>query len=91
MLGPWRPAPGIAAWSSGNGQTEVDTGTHLIVATEVTNQGCDHDQLSPMAATRKALRRDELHAIADKGHFSGSQVRACHRAGITATVPRPET
>ena len=75
-----------------NVQTAVDTETHLIVAHDVTNQGFDHDQLSPMAAAaREALRRDDLHAIADKGYFSGSQILACHQAGITTTVPRPET
>ncbi|WP_414898533.1 IS1182 family transposase [Rhodovulum sp. YEN HP10] len=75
-----------------NVQTAVDTGTHLIVAHDVTNQGFDRDQLSPMAAAaREVLQRDDLHAIADKGYFSGSQILACHQAGITTTVPRPET
>ena len=36
-----------------NVQTAVDTETHLIVAHEVTNQGFDRDQLSPMAAAAK--------------------------------------
>ena len=75
-----------------NVQTTVDTETHLIVARDVTNQGFDRDQLSLMAAAAKtALERDDLHAIADKGYFSGSQILACHQAGITTTVPRPET
>ncbi len=43
------------------------------------------------AVARKVLRRDDLHAIADKGYFSGSQILACHQAGITTTVPHPET
>lgn len=75
-----------------NAQAAVDTETHLIVSHDVTNQGFDRDQLSPMAtAAKRALGRDDLHAIADKGYFSGSEILACHRAGITATVPRPET
>ncbi|MCE8421650.1 IS5/IS1182 family transposase, partial [Rhodovulum sulfidophilum] len=75
-----------------NVQTAVDTETHLIVAHEVTNQGFDRDRLSPMAAAaREALQCDDLHAIADKGYFSGSQILACHQAGITTTMPRPET
>lgn len=62
------------------------------MAHEVTNQGFARDQLSPMAAAaRKALRREDLHAIADKGYFSGSQILASHQAGITTTVPPPET
>ncbi|NDK36426.1 transposase [Rhodovulum sulfidophilum] len=40
-----------------NVQTAVDTETHLIVAHDVTNQGFDRDQLSPMAAAaREALQ-----------------------------------
>ena len=73
-----------------NVQSAVDTDTHLIVAHEVTNQGFDRDQLSPMAvAAKEALRRDELHAIADKGYFSGPEILACHEAGIITTVQRP--
>jgi transposase len=75
-----------------NVQSAVDTGTHLIVAHAVTNQGFDRAQLAPMAkAAQKALGREDLHAIADKGYFSGAQIFACHEAGISATVPRPET
>jgi transposase len=75
-----------------NGQTAVDAETHLIVAHEVTNQGHDRDQLSPMAiAAKDALARDDLHVLADKGYFSGREILACHEADITVTVPRPET
>ena len=75
-----------------NVQSAVDTETHLIVAHEVTNQGFDRAQLSPMAAAAKAvLGRETLHAIADKGYFSGAEVLACDKVGITVTVPRPET
>lgn len=49
-------------------QSAVDTETHLVVAHEVTNQGFDREQLSPMAiAAKAALGRDDLHAIAGKG------------------------
>lgn len=75
-----------------NVQSVVDAGTHLFVAHEVTNQGHDRDQLSPMASAAKtALRRDDLHILADKGYFSGGEILACHEQGITATVPRPDT
>lgn len=75
-----------------NVQSAVDTETHLIVAHEVTNQGFDREQLSPMAtAAKEALGREDLHAIADKGYFSGPEILACHEAGITTTVPRPAT
>jgi hypothetical protein len=69
-----------------NVQSAVDAETHLTVAHEVTNQGFDREQLSPMAISAKAaLDRDDLHAIADKGYFSGPEILACHEAGITAT------
>ncbi|SOC21032.1 hypothetical protein SAMN05877831_1215 [Rhodobacter maris] len=42
-------------------------------------------------AARNALHREDLHAIADKGYFSGPEILACHKAGITTTVPRPAT
>ena len=75
-----------------NFQCAVNTVTHLIVAHEVTNQGFYRDQLSPMAHDAKeALGRDELHALADKGYFSGPEILACHEANITTTVPRPAT
>jgi hypothetical protein len=75
-----------------NAQVAVDTETHLIVSQDVTNQGFDRGQLAPMAtAAKMALGRDDLHAIADKGHFSGTVILACHQAGITITVPRSET
>ncbi|MDP0930072.1 IS1182 family transposase [Paracoccus onubensis] len=75
-----------------NAQCAVDTETHIIVTHDVTNKGFDRDQLSPMAiAAKEALGRDDLHALADKGYFSGAEIVACHDAGITATLPRPET
>ncbi len=56
-----------------NVQTAVDTEAHLILAHDVTNQGVDRDQLSPMAAAAKeAIQHNHLHAIADNGYFRGS-------------------
>jgi transposase len=75
-----------------NAQSVVDTETHIIVTHDVTNQGFDRGQLSPMAtAAKEALVRNDLHAVADKGYFSGTEILACHEVGITTTVPRPET
>jgi hypothetical protein len=48
--------------------------------------------LTKMAKQAKAaLQREELHIIADRGYFSGVEILACHKAGITATVPRSDT
>ena len=75
-----------------NAQVAVDTETHLIVTHDVTNHGFDRHQLGPVATSAKtALGRDDLHVIADKGYFSGTEILACHQAGIITTVPRPET
>ena len=75
-----------------NVQSVVDAETHLIVTHEVTNQGHDRDLLTKMATQAKAvLQREHLHILADKGYFSAREILACHRAGITATVPRPDT
>ena len=75
-----------------NVQSVVDVETHIIVTHDVTNKGFDRDQLSPMAiAAKEALGREDLHALADKGYFSGVEIAACDKAGITVTMPRPET
>lgn len=74
-----------------NVQTAVDTESNIIFTHEVTNKGFDRDQLSPMAIAAQLLHREDLHAIADKGYFSGPEILACHEAGIMAIVPRPAT
>ncbi len=75
-----------------NAQAAVETETHLIVAHDVINEGHDRGQLAPMALEAKAaLGRDEMSVVADKGYFSGREILACQEAGITTTMPRPET
>ena len=84
--------------SRGNGivgynvQTAVDAKHHLIVVHEVTNEGNDRSQLSPMAKqAREAAGTEELTVIADAGYFKSEELLSCHEAGITANVPRPQT
>ena len=75
-----------------NVQTAVDTKHHLIVEHEVTNIGGDHGQLSKMALSAKnAMGKPKLKVLADRGYFSGPDIRACEMAGITAYVPKPLT
>lgn len=75
-----------------NVQAAVDTEHHLVVAHAVTNVGHDRTQLAPMSRrTRAALERDDLSVLADRGYFSGEEILACERAGITVTLPRPLT
>ena len=75
-----------------NVQVAVDTEHHLIVTHEVTNSGSDRAQLANMGKQAKAvLRTETLEAVADRGYFSGEEILACDRAGITVTLPKPMT
>jgi len=75
-----------------NVQTAVDAKHHLIVAHEVTNEGHDRRQLAPMAAAaRAAMGKEKLLAVADRGYYSGPQIKTCHDAGIEAILPKPTT
>jgi transposase len=75
-----------------NVQVAVDTEHHLIVTHEVTNVGSDRAQLARIAQEAKAtLQTDTLEAVADRGYFSGEEIVACDRAGITVTLPKPMT
>ena len=75
-----------------NVQVAVDTEHHLIVTHEVTNSGSDRAQLANMARQAKAvLKTETLEAVADRGYFSSPEILACHEAGITVTLPKPQT
>ncbi len=75
-----------------NVQAAVDTKHHLIVAHEVTNVGTDRSQLSAMAKqTKAALETEALDVVTDRGTFSGKEILACEKAGITVTLPKPLT
>ena len=73
-----------------NVQAAVDAKHHLIVAHEVTNDGNDRSQLSPMAlAAREAMGKIKLQADADRGYYNGPEIKACEEAGIAASCPSP--
>lgn len=75
-----------------NVQAAVDAEHHLIVAHEVTNIGNDRGQLAKMArAASQELDTAELQAFADRGYFSGVELKACEDAGITTFVHKPMT
>jgi transposase len=58
-----------------NVQVAVDTTHHLIITHEVTNDGTDRSQLSPVANQAKAtLEVENLDAVADRGYFSSEQI-----------------
>ena len=75
-----------------NVQAAVDTENHLIVAHEVTNVGTDRRQLSNMAEqARTEMGVETLDAVADRGYYEGDEIKACEDAGITVTLPKPQT
>jgi hypothetical protein len=75
-----------------NVQVAVDTKNHLIVAHEVTNVGTDRHQLSNMAEqARTEMGVETLDAVADRGYYEGKEIKACEDAGITVTLPKPQT
>jgi len=81
--------PGGAGY---NVQVAVDTEHHLIVTHEVTNSGSDRAQLANMAKQAKAvLETKKLESVANRGYFSSLEILACHEAGITVTLPKPQT
>lgn len=75
-----------------NVQSAVDTEIHLIVAHEVTTSGSDRSQLAPMSKlTQQVLGVDKLDVVADRGYFSSEQIMECVKAGVSVTLPRPQT
>lgn len=75
-----------------NVQIAVDAKHHLIVTNDVTNQGHDRQQPSPVTEqARQATGHEKLTAIADRGYFNGEQIRECEQKGIAPVVPKPLT
>ena len=70
----------------------VDAKHHLIVEHEVTNVGNDHGQLSKMALSAKTVMgKTRPEVLADRGYFSGPEIRACDLNNTSAYVPKPLT
>ena len=75
-----------------NVQAAVDAKHHLIVSHEVTNIGSDRSQLSKIAmAARDAMGKDKLQALAGRGYFNGTELKACEDERIATYVPKPMT
>jgi transposase len=75
-----------------NVQAAVDSRHHLVVAHEVVTSGSDRGQLSNMAfKAREATGDASLEAIADRGYFKSTEMRACELEGISTYVPKPMT
>jgi hypothetical protein len=49
----------------------------------------DRAQLANMASQAKAvLGRDELEVVADRGYYSGREIRTCEQANLVIFWPR---
>ena len=72
-----------------NAQAAVDTGSMLIVATDLTHAGNDKEQVVPMLAKLQAnpegLNKPEA-LLADTGYYSEANVEACRAAGIEPLI-----
>jgi hypothetical protein len=74
-----------------NVQTVTDEKYGLVVEYEVTNRGCDQNELSGMCEkAAEVLGRTEFMALADTGFCSGADLKACDELGVTCLVPKPE-
>ena len=75
-----------------NVQTAVDTKNHMVVAHEVLNEGHDRNALADIAEqARRAMGKERLTVLADRGYFNGEQIRACELDGNVPLVPKPLT
>jgi transposase len=75
-----------------NVQLAADTKHHLIVANDVINIGSDRSELWSIATqAREAVGKEKLEVLADRGYYTGPEIRACELAGIKTYVPKPMT
>jgi transposase len=72
-----------------NVQTAVDSKHKLIVHHEVTNAHTDEGYLVPMATTAKlVLGVETLEVVADKGYYSGEEIKRCEEQSIVTYIPK---
>lgn len=77
---------GLHAAPGYNLQTAVDTGSHLIVAHQVTNEANDERQLAPMAEAASQALHKPCTALADAGYANGEHIARLQAQGITTYV-----
>lgn len=74
-----------------NVESAVDSKNHLVVDYDVTNISDDHNELAKMVeAAKETLEVEELDVTADKGFYSGKELKKCEENGITTYVSIPE-
>jgi len=75
-----------------NVQTAVDTKNHIIVGHYVTNSVSDRGELSTIGKqAQDALGQKNITVLADKGYYSGQEIKDCQDVGITPLVPKTDT
>ena len=75
-----------------NVQLAVEPKHHLIVAHEVTNASNDRSQLEHISMQAKeAIGTEELSVVADRGYYSGEEIKACDDANIKVYLPKCQT
>lgn len=74
-----------------NAQIAVDSLHKLIVADDVTQDGNDTQQLTPMLAkAQNILQSDHLTGLGDAGYYDGEQIKTCEEQGIQVYVAIPD-
>lgn len=69
-----------------NAQAVVDLDSHLIVASHVTQQPNDKQQVAPVLAALEALEAKPVNLLADSGYFSEDNVVRCEAAEIAPLI-----
>jgi len=84
-----KPAHNLMAY---NAQICVDDKFKFIVATDVTSQGTDKQELHHMAMqTKEVISSPDLVILADKGYYSATEIKKCVDDGIKTLVPYTQT
>lgn len=73
-----------------NMQITVDSKHKLILDHEVIDTAADQGQLTKMSTRAKEiLGVEKIEALADKGYYEASEIKATLDSGVTPFVPRP--
>lgn len=76
--------------TSYNAQVAVEEKNQVIVATDVTDQPCDVEQLVPIVEKVQHTLGKMTTLTADSGYSSGENLKELHLKGIDAYIPDPE-
>ncbi len=80
-----KPAHNLMAYNS---QIAVDDTYKFIVATDISTNGHDLDQLHNMATrTKEIAENPNMIVTADKGYYSSKELKKCIEDGIETVVP----